>query len=379
MHRYVYNIVNINRYNNVDNFVYILYYKHMAKKAKLPNRRPHVIRKYLIDHVAEHPRDLVQMAMKKFAITRPAVHRHLEILIADGDILKEGSKNTTIYRLPNRKNGISWSLPLGKEGDEGIIWERDFAPKIAFYPKNIQDICYYGITEMINNAIDHSNGTKLSLYWNDQGSEIEVIINDNGIGIFKKISEALNLTDPREAILHLSKGKFTTDSKNHSGQGIFFTSRMFDSFVITSRELSYMRTRAENDWLVETRKDLNTNGTTVVLTLDKHTKLKSVDTFRQYEDDNYGFEKTDVFVKLAKLEEEIYISRSQARRLLLGLEKFKTAILDFSDVRSVGQGFVDEVFRVYKNSHPEVTISYINANEDVDFMLRRGLADAKNK
>ncbi len=349
------------------------------KSANPLNRRPHNIRKYLMDHVADHPRDLVQMAMKRFGITRPAVHRHLEVLIADGDILKEGAKNTTVYKLPGKKGGIAWNLPIGHEGDESKIWERDFSPRIASYPKNIQDICSYGVTEMINNAIDHSQGKKLELYWNDQGSEIEIIIQDDGVGIFKKISDALGLTDPREAILHLTKGKFTTDSKNHTGQGIFFTSRMFDSFSIMSHELSYMRTRSENDWLVETRKDVSTDGTAVVLTLDKHTKLKSIDVFRQYEEDEFGFEKTDVFVKLAKLEEEAYISRSQARRLLLGLEKFKTVILDFSDVRTVGQGFVDEVFRVYKNTHPEVEISYIKANEDVDFMIRRGLGDAQKE
>lgn len=347
------------------------------KQSKPLNRTPHALRKYLVDQVPNHPRDLVQIAMKKFNLTRPAVHRHLEKLISNGDILKEGSRNTTTYRLPSKKVGISWNLWIGKEGDEGEIWQRDFAPKMASYPKNIQDICYYGVTEMINNAIDHSLGKRLTLSWSDQGSEIKIIVRDDGIGIFKKISDALSLTDPREAILHLAKGKFTTDSANHTGQGIFFTSRMFDSFAIMSHELVYLRTRTEDDWLVETRRESNTPGTAVQMTLDKHTKLKTIDVFRRYEDDDHGFDKTDVFVKLAKLDEETYISRSQARRLLLGLDKFTSVILDFSDVRSVGQGFVDEVFRVYKNAHPEVKISYINANDDVDFMIRRGLSDAR--
>ncbi len=350
----------------------------MSKRPSKPiDRRSHVLRKFLFDQVEKHPHDLVQIAMKKFQLTRPAVHRHLNKLIKNGDILKEGSRNTTIYRLPGKRVGVKWSLMIGQEGDESKIWERDFASKVVSYPKNIQDICYYGVTEMINNVIDHSLGKKMNLFWNDQGSEIQIVIQDDGVGIFKKIANALELKDPREAILHLSKGKFTTDSLNHTGQGIFFTSRMFDSFSILSDQLSYIRTRAENDWLIETRKDAHASGTTIQMTLDKHTKLKTIDVFRQYEDDDHGFEKTDVFVKLAKLEEETYISRSQARRLLLGLDKFKSVILDFSQVRSVGQGFVDEVFRVYKNTHPEVKIAYTNANEDVEFMIRRGLGDMK--
>jgi anti-sigma regulatory factor (Ser/Thr protein kinase) len=338
------------------------------------SRKPHAIRKFLMDQVGRHPRDLVQIAMKKFNITRPAVHRHLEKLIADGDILKAGSKSSTVYTLPDKKAEIVWRLPVGKKGDEAQIWQNDFVPKVSAYPKNIQDICYYGVSEMINNAIDHSQGKSLTLSWNDQGSKIQIGILDDGIGIFKKISDALGLADPREAILHLAKGKFTTDSKNHTGQGIFFTSRVFDSFTIISHELIYLRTRSENDWLVETRKGEDVAGTYIELTLDKHTTLKTTDVFREYTDDD-GFDKTDVFVKLAKLEEETYVSRSQARRLLLGLDKFTSVILDFSDVRSVGQGFVDEVFRVYKGTHPEVKISYVNANDDVDFMIRRGLKE----
>lgn len=347
------------------------------QRPKTISRKPHALRKFLVDHVKKHPRDLVNVAMKKFALTRPAVHRHLEKLVSDGDILKEGSRNTTVYTLPDKNAGVSWSLPIGKEGDEGEIWNEDFMPKLASYPKNIQDICYYGVTEMINNAIDHSQGKKLTLSWNDQGSEIQVLIHDDGIGIFEKISVALKLSDRREAILQLAKGKFTTDQKNHIGQGIFFTSRIFDSFSIASHQLRYLRTRAENDWLVETQTDSRKlPGTAVRMTLDKRTKLKTTDVFRHYEDTDYGFEKTDIFVKLAKLEEETYISRSQARRLLLGLDKFTTVVLDFSDVRSVGQGFVDEVFRVYKNAHPEVKISYVNANDDVEFMIRRGISEA---
>jgi len=57
-----------------------------------------------------------------------------------------------------------------------------------------------------------------------------------------------------------------------------------------------------------------------------------------------------------------HISRSQAKRLLMGLEKFKQVVLDFKGVSSVGQAFVDEVFRVFQNEHPDIAIQYFNAN-----------------
>lgn len=110
------------------------------RRPKSIDRTPHAIKKFLVDKAPKHPRDLVQVAMVRFNLTRPAVHRHLEKLISDGSILKAGSRNTTVYKLPNTKSGTTWSLNLGKDGNEGRIWQRDFAPKVASYSKNIQDI-----------------------------------------------------------------------------------------------------------------------------------------------------------------------------------------------------------------------------------------------
>lgn len=85
---------------------------------------------------------------------------------------------------------------------------------------------------MFNNAIDHSGGTAITVQINKTAISTEIIISDDGIGIFKKIQSEFDLLDERHAIFELSKGKLTTDPRNHSGEGIFFTSRMFDQFEI---------------------------------------------------------------------------------------------------------------------------------------------------
>ena len=82
-------------------------------------------------------------------------------------------------------------------------------------------------------------------------------------------------------------------------------------------------------------------------------------------------------VKLIDSGEQVYMARSQAKKLLSGLEKFEKIILDFEDIRIVGQGFVDQVFRVFKQSHPNVEIEYTNTNEDVLFMIKRGIETPK--
>ena len=87
-----------------------------------------------------------------------------------------------------------------------------------------------------------------------------------------------------------------------------------------------------------------------------------------------AFDRTDLLVKLSQLGGEAFISRSQAKRVLRNLDRFNQVTLDFTDVRMVGQGFIDQVFRVYVTEHPNITFDYINANTDVDFMIKRCLA-----
>jgi hypothetical protein len=83
-----------------------------------------------------------------------------------------------------------------------------------------------------------------------------------------------------------------------------------------------------------------------------------------------AFDKTEVRIRLYTLG-TVHVSRSQARRVLSGLEKFKSVILDFGKVPMIGQGFADELFRVYKKSHPEIELKPINMNAAVKFMIDR--------
>ena len=98
-------------------------------------------------------------------------------------------------------------------------------PLLEGLPANNIDIWHYCVTEMVNNAIDHSEGSRLTVVVN---TRVQVL--DDGIGIFRKIKAAFNLEDETQAILELSKGKLTTDPDRHSGQGIFFTSRMLEEW-----------------------------------------------------------------------------------------------------------------------------------------------------
>jgi hypothetical protein len=224
---------------------------------------------------------------------------------------------------------------------------------------------------MFNNALDHSDADMISVRIKKNAAETEMQIGDNGVGIFKKIQTALQLLDERHAVLELAKGKFTTDPKNHSGEGIFFTSRMFDEFWIVSGDVVFSHHFGEKeDWIREM--DSALGGTHVFMNLHNHTSRTTTKVFDQFTtDDDYTFSKTVVPVKLAKYGDDNLISRSQAKRLLVRIELFKVVLFDFKEVPTIGQAFADEIFRVFANEHPEIELVPIHANSAVKRMIER--------
>ena len=334
------------------------------------------IRTYLLAKIPAHPKNIVAEASEAFSCSRTTVHRHLNRLLRDGEIIKTGTTRQAQYFLKSEKNK-QLIVPLKTGIAEYEVWKENFLADFVTLPENVRNICEYGFLEMLNNAIEHSEGTGVVIMTKWKSNSIEISIYDDGIGIFRKIQNTLDLKDERESALHLSKGKFTTDSENHTGEGIFFTSRAFDDFYVTSRGTAYIRDNLDEDWFIDEAKDSNRPGTSLCMRISLDSERKMQEVFAEFtvEDSNgtLKFDKTHILVKLSKLEGERYISRSQARRICLGLEKFKHILLDFKDISTVGQGFVDEVFRVFQSRHPGIKIEYTNATSDVQFMIERSL------
>ena len=194
------------------------------------------IRDFIINHVSEHPSDIASKTAAHFHISRQAVSKHIRILVNDEILKAAGSTRDRRYSLPTTNFIYSLSDAL----EEDTIWSKDIAPFLEELPSNVMGIWQHGVTEMINNAIDHSEGQNLIVACQRNALESKVIVQDDGVGIFRKISNALGLDDEKLALLELSKGKFTTAPDSHAGEGIFFTSRMFDYFAILSGKTTYL-------------------------------------------------------------------------------------------------------------------------------------------
>ncbi len=322
------------------------------------------IRDFILRNVRGHPRDLVPFAAAHFGISRQAVGRYVRELVGRGRIETVGERKARRYHLAVlSKKRVNLSL-AGLQED--TAWREHIREFVSGLPKNVVDIWYYGCTEMINNAIDHSGGSTLTIALTKTAIDSEVDILDDGVGIFRKIKEACRLEDERHAVLELAKGKLTTDPQNHTGEGIFFTSRMMDDFAILSGEVFFSH-EYENpeDWILQREKP--ERGTGVFMLLANQTDRTPEDVFRRYasEEDDYRFTKTVVPVRLAREGTEQLVSRSQAKRLLARVDRFATVILDFSGVDMVGRAFADEIFRVFARANPRILIIPINTNAQI--------------
>jgi anti-sigma regulatory factor (Ser/Thr protein kinase) len=331
------------------------------------------IRCFILQHVEKHPNDIGRLASERFGITRQAVNKHLKRLKQEDALNEEGKTRSRSYAL---KPQFEWAhtYPIASELEEHMIWQDDLSAIVGQQPENVVDIWQYGLTEIINNARDHSGGSNVMIMVRKTSVYTEMAIIDNGVGIFKKIQAALNLLDERHAIFELAKGKLTTDPKHHTGEGIFFTSRMFDSFDIYSGGVNFGHEYGKaEDWVLE-RSDPR-HGTAVWLKLSNHTSRTLKKVFDQFTSgDDYGFTKTVVPVRLAQYGNDKLISRSQARRVLARVEVFTTVMFDFADVPTIGQAFADEIFRVFAQQHPEMEILAVHANSEVKRMIGRARA-----
>ncbi len=343
----------------------------MSKK----NEQTMEIRAFILAQIEEHPADLTGITSDKFKISRQAIRKHIQALVSDGSITATGATRDRQYKL-NLLTELKVEIPINSNISEDVIWRENIRPKLQDIKPNIIGICQYGFTEMVNNVLDHSEGQNLLIYLRQTAAYLEILISDDGIGIFNKISKILDLNDKINVILELAKGKLTTDPKRHTGEGIFFTSRVFDSFMIISGNLMFAHTETDNDWLLEETENI-LEGTLVRLRIDPNSKRNIKDVFDKYADaEDYGFSKTHIPVTLARYGDENLVSRSQAKRLLTRFERFKEIVLDFTGVEIVGQAFADELFRVFKIDNPTVHISYVNANEQVEKMILRAVSSS---
>jgi len=330
----------------------------------MPGIRKHgeEIREFLLNNISEN-RNFAALASQQFGISLPAIYKHIDRLVSIGQLEKKHGR----YHIKSKQSKYTYN----NDGtlNEDSVWERDIKKHFAGAAQNIWRMWVYGFAEMFNNAIEHSRGKIINVVVSENKIYTAISISDDGIGIFKNIKTIFNLFDEKDAMLELVKGKRTTDTKRHSGQGIFFTSKMFDNFYIKSNGIIF-NSKPENECKLDI--DKQKYSTWVYMRLANNSSKTPKDIFDEFSTEIPGdFDKTIVPIRFVNSTD--LVSRSQARRLLSGLELFLEVKLDFKDIDYIGQAFADEIFRVFPNMYPNTSLSFINANDEVLYMINRAI------
>lgn len=312
--------------------------------------------------------------------SRAYINRFFQQLRDDGKVVLVGKANRARY-IPATREAVRKAkqeilqvrriLKNKRLSEDRVLEEiKGHSGVYVDLPENASRIVDYAFAEMLNNAIEHSRSPVIKVWMQRKHDDLYFRVLDHGIGIFRNIMTKHKLANELEAIQDLLKGKQTTDPERHSGEGIFFTSKVADRLVIKSSGKKLVYDNLISDIVIDDSRPIR--GTDVEFWISRRSKRELQKVFSEYAGEAFEFGKTLVTVELYKIGGS-YISRSQARRILSGLEKFKEIVLDFKNVRAIGQGFADEVFRVWQRTHPNIRISVCNANENIQFMFKHAL------
>ncbi|MFH1111992.1 MAG: DUF4325 domain-containing protein [Patescibacteria group bacterium] len=336
------------------------------------------IRSLILKRLAKQSVIRAAEVIRATGFSRTYVNRFFQQLTAEGKVMLIGRANQARYVLAEPRHITRARQHLtatrhlfdNKNLNEDVVLNNIKRSTGIFLglARNVEQILDYAFTEMLNNAIGHSRSQKIEVNFRRESTFIRFQVVDRGIGIFNNIRQKRHLPTTLDAIQDLLKGKQTTAPDQHTGEGVFFTSKVADVLTILSADRKLTFDNIAGDVFIRHIKQKR--GTRVTFTVNLRSKRNLERIFATYSGEAYGFTKTEVAVKLYELGSE-YVSRSQAKRIMSGLEKFKHITLNFKGVETVGQGFADEVFRVWQSQHPGISIEAKNTNENVKFMIKR--------
>jgi anti-sigma regulatory factor (Ser/Thr protein kinase) len=311
---------------------------------------------------------------KATGLSRQAVHYHLKHLIKEDLIRRigrtKGSRYVTAEAGAPAGHRIQRILVNENLEEHTIFSDVETILNLGrTLNESAHHIVQYAFTELLNNAIEHSSARRIVITAEVKPYDFEFRIADQGVGIFQHIQQHLALDSQAVALQLLLKGKATTDPERHTGEGIFFSVRSADRMRIASHRLAIGFQEGARDIWTEQINYLR--GTRVEFMISRNTRreLKNVFTAHGGAEFDFQFARTSVRVTLPGTGKGRLVSRSEARRLLIGLDRFRKVELNFEGVSAIGQSFADEIFRVFQNEHPHVQLLTTGAGEAVKAMI----------
>jgi anti-sigma regulatory factor (Ser/Thr protein kinase) len=337
-------------------------------------RKPELapITQWITAAALDHPQGLPEQLEQRLGVPRRKALSLLKRLEAAQWLTREGPARRPLWRAgPLRQVVRHYAL----EGlMEDLPWRRDFAPCFEL-PAHVHRMARHAFTELVNNASDHSGGTQVTVSMRQTPAQVQLLVSDDGCGLFRRIEDSFAIGEPALAMLELAKGRLTSQPERHCGQGLVVTSLLADVFDLRANAASFQRRAwSEAKWHGMPPQAALTNraGTSVYLAiaLDTDRTLDSVLHALSTQPNGHAFDLASVPLSLiAGANGGALTSRAEAKRVASRLLAFRRAEIDFAGVDEVGHAFAHELFSVFRRAHPEVELVPLAANPQVASML----------
>ena len=327
---------------------------------------------WITQAAVQHGQDLPAHLMQRLQISRRQAGHVLRKLVALQWLQALGTPRKPLYQ-PGALRQVVKRYALAGLQEDGP-WRRDFAPCLAL-PAAVARMAEHAFTELLNNAIDHSGGTAVTVSMRQTPLQLQLLVSDDGCGLFQRIAQSFDITEAPLAMLELSKGKLTSAPDRHSGHGLFFSSRLADVFDIHANATAFQcRAWEQGAWRAGKPGPVAARGGTSVylaIMLDTPRTLEAVLHAHSASGEGYGFERTRVPLQLitGAVPGAMLASRAQARRAVHRLAQFAHADIDFTGIGHVGHGFADEMFRVFGRQHPGLALHPVGMAPQVAAMV----------
>ncbi len=334
----------------------------------LSRSKQNEIKHFILERIGLGDPALIQRVVSAYDISDKTVYRYIKELEQNGCIIRKGRRLSLFTTVHNVNLNMKEALKSG----EDIIFRDRILPILSDLPKKIINIWEYMITGLLNNIFEHSEADTINIELQKSPVKTKVLIKDNGIGIFNKLRKYYKLQNFEDVILELYKGTLTTDPDTHSGDGLFFISRLPDDFAIISsgKFFSYQnisKILPEIEELSSITGKQNFAGTAIYLSLSAASKKDTAEILSSYSGEYGNLFSTSI--PLGNIYAAAPVSRSQAKRLSSCFKNFSEVMLDFEGLNFIGQSFAHELFTVYAQSHPETKLIPVNISDDIRLML----------
>jgi len=333
----------------------------------MPRIHLSAVTQWITEAALQHPLGLAAHLAQRLGVSRSTAQKTLQRLVAAQWLQREGTRQRPHYR-PGLLRQVVRRYPL--QGlDEHSSWLRDFAPQLAL-PAGVARLAQHAFSELVNNAVDHSGGSCVTVSMRQTAAHVQLLVSDDGCGLFERIGQCFDIHEPALAMLELSKGKLTSQPERHSGRGLFFTSRIADVLDLHANQTAFQhRSWQRHRW--QPGRPAARQGTSVfvAIALDSTCELDAVLREHSLDGAGYAFERTRVPLQLATAPQAGLESRAQAKRVAARLPQFRRAEVDFGGITTLGHGFADELFRVFARANPGVELVPLNMTPQLSALV----------